>query len=446
MDLICYHILKNTPRPLSNLQVINDSAAATQFIHFKPGDPGYPPSPPATGAGRVKVVFAGRDIEEGELITFSYFGSRSLQTAPVRRLSTRNSRLFSCGCDRCAQQIDTVRGLPCPACWSSSPKHARYEGRGPARGALVSMIKPGAVPAFGRDARWDEPWARVAQAQEAGRADCAAAAAGFLDPPAGSDAESRDAAMAATNLLAGFDFNRMAASPGSSTGHISGLGQPPPIMFSPSERLGFVYYDPVLAGEPPAVGTAAAASAAASEPGAPTAGAGHGRDRGSDRKTSTATPLARPGLRRRACRGCAARAAVALPMRTTRSTAGPTPALRCARGSLISGGIPGLVTYDVRLASQAILGLYQPLPELLAQGGVRIDVAASIVAMAIEMRFDRGLQPTLPDEEHAGYVLMARSALAVVAAVVGPRHAATKLLQLQVRAFINKEASHRASI
>ena len=43
-------------------------------------------------------VTAARDIARGEIITLSYTGLRNLQIAPIRGMSTRHNRLFSCRC------------------------------------------------------------------------------------------------------------------------------------------------------------------------------------------------------------------------------------------------------------------------------------------------------------------------------------------------------------
>ena len=94
---------------------------------------------------------------------------------PLRRLSTRHTRFFTCRCQRCAAEPDTSRGLPCPACWGASP-HARSA----ATGLLPGLLTAEDVATFGRDVKWDEPWARVALKEEGGRPEL-----GFFpfDPP-----------------------------------------------------------------------------------------------------------------------------------------------------------------------------------------------------------------------------------------------------------------------
>ena len=142
---------------------------------------------------------------------------------PLRRLSTRHTRFFTCRCQRCAAEPDTSRGLPCPACWGASP-HARSA----ATGLLPGLLRAEDVAVFGRDMAWDEPWARVALKGEGGRPEFGLAA---FDPP--EQGARRWEAHA---------------------------------------RLGFIYPDPMAEGEAdPRAAAVAAAAATTAAPGSPTA-------------------------------------------------------------------------------------------------------------------------------------------------------------------------------
>ena len=313
----------------------------------------------------------------------------------------------SSSCERCAAQPDVCRGLPCPSCWGRSQRGGR--GRHAGTGLLLSMLPPGAVAAFGRSGAggYDEPWARAALAREAAAAD--------------------GASLAVRAAVAAFESGSAAAASTAADRHPSVRA----FEFRPGdEKLGFVYYDPIAAGEPPAIGscgnaqTGAAAAAAASG----SAAAAEGDPEGRPWKCHTCggrfannDDVLYGG--RAAAAALRARLAEALPLENE-------PGSRAGAGDRLT--IPGLSADDLLAASKGTLGFERPLPELLLsdsssnQAPMRIDVACAALAMAV----DRKTADARP-EDLAEARATIESALALVAGIVGPRHAATKLLQLQ---------------
>jgi len=73
----------------------------------------------------VSVLKAACDIAEGEEITISYLGSYLYAGYPTRQRVLKDSKYFTCQCDRCSStsHSDLASCLPCPVC---HPRTGRY--------------------------------------------------------------------------------------------------------------------------------------------------------------------------------------------------------------------------------------------------------------------------------------------------------------------------------
>lgn len=68
------------------------------------------------------TFFASRDIEAGEVMTYSYLPSRYPRF--MRREMLKQHWFFDCECDACTSGIDKCRALPCPRCLPSTQSSA----------------------------------------------------------------------------------------------------------------------------------------------------------------------------------------------------------------------------------------------------------------------------------------------------------------------------------